>query len=84
MSLTNRILIALVAGLSVGVFISWNQGEWLLTGVTWVEPIGTLWVNGIRIAQATALRAGTFKPAATSACGQLRVVLGNVVQVVGH
>jgi proton glutamate symport protein len=49
MSLTNRILIALVAGLSVGVFISWNQGDWLLTGVTWVEPIGTLWVNGIRM-----------------------------------
>ena len=49
MSLTNRILIALVAGLSVGVFISWNQGDWLLTGVSWVEPIGTLWVNGIRM-----------------------------------
>jgi len=49
MSLTTRILIALVAGLSVGVFISWNQGDWLLTGVTWVEPIGTLWVNGIRM-----------------------------------
>ncbi len=49
MSLTTRILIALVAGLSVGVFISWNQAEFLLTGVAWVEPIGTLWVNGIRM-----------------------------------
>ena len=49
MSLTTRILVALVAGLSVGVFISWNQGEWLLTGVSWIEPIGTLWVNGIRM-----------------------------------
>lgn len=49
MSLTTRILVALVAGLAVGVFISWNQHELLLTGVTWVEPIGTLWVNGIRM-----------------------------------
>ena len=49
MSLTTRILVALVAGLSVGVFISWNQAEFLLAGVTWVEPIGTLWVNAIRM-----------------------------------
>ena len=49
MSLTKRILVALVAGLAVGVFISWNQNDFLLTGVAWVEPIGTLWVNAIRM-----------------------------------
>lgn len=49
MSLTTRILVALVAGLAVGVFISWNQNATLLAGVAWVEPIGTLWVNAIRM-----------------------------------
>lgn len=49
MSLTTRILIALVAGLVVGVFISWNQNATLLAGVSWIEPIGTLWVNAIRM-----------------------------------
>ncbi len=49
MPLTTRILIALVAGLVVGVFVSWNQNHALLTGVAWVEPIGTLWVNAIRM-----------------------------------
>jgi len=49
MSLTNRILIALVAGLAIGVFISWNQHAALLAGVSLIEPIGTLWVNAIRM-----------------------------------
>ena len=49
MSLTTRILVALVAGLTIGVFISWNQSDFLLAIVSWLEPIGTLWVNAIRM-----------------------------------
>lgn len=49
MSLTARILFALAAGLTAGVFISWNQNALLVAGVAWVEPIGALWVNAIRM-----------------------------------
>ncbi len=49
MSLTVRVLAALVAGLTGGVIVSWTQHPTLLTATAAVEPIGTLWVNAIRM-----------------------------------
>jgi len=49
MSLTSRILTALVAGLAIGVGVSLVETPWMLTTVAAVEPIGTLWVNAIRM-----------------------------------
>lgn len=49
MSLTARVLIALVAGLAIGVAVSWSQQPALLGAVSTVEPIGALWVNAIRM-----------------------------------
>lgn len=49
MTLTSRVLAALVAGLAVGVAVSWLQNPTLLTIVGAVEPIGALWVNAIRM-----------------------------------
>jgi Na+/H+-dicarboxylate symporter len=49
MSLTTRVLIALVAGLGGGVAISFSESVGLSTLVSFVEPIGALWVNAIRM-----------------------------------
>ena len=49
MSLTTRVLIALVAGLAIGVIVSWSQQPTMLAAVSAVEPIGALWVNAIRM-----------------------------------
>ena len=49
MSLTARVLTALVAGLAIGVAVSWSQQPALLSAVSAVEPIGALWVNAIRM-----------------------------------
>lgn len=49
MTLTLRVLIALVAGLAIGVAVSLLGTPWMLTSVDFVEPIGALWVNAIRM-----------------------------------
>lgn len=49
MSLTKRVLIALVAGLLIGIGVSASADSRLLSAVSFVQPIGTLWVNAIRM-----------------------------------
>jgi Na+/H+-dicarboxylate symporter len=49
MSLTIRVLVALVLGLAVGLVILAHPTPVLLKFVSLVEPIGTLWVNAIRM-----------------------------------
>jgi Na+/H+-dicarboxylate symporter len=49
MSLTTRVLIALVLGITVGLVIRAHPAPTLLAIVSFVEPIGTLWVNAIRM-----------------------------------
>ena len=49
MSLTARVLAALLAGLAAGVAIAWSKSPALLSVVSAVEPIGALWVNAIRM-----------------------------------
>jgi Na+/H+-dicarboxylate symporter len=49
MTLTSRVLTALIAGLAIGVVASWIQNPTLLSMVAAVEPIGALWVNAIRM-----------------------------------
>lgn len=49
MSLTARVLVALGAGLAAGVAVSWLQSPTLHAIVAAVEPVGTLWVNAIRM-----------------------------------
>lgn len=48
-SLTTKVLIGLVAGLAGGIAISAAGDPALLGMVAWVEPVGTLWVNAIRM-----------------------------------
>lgn len=49
MSLTTRVLVALVAGLAAGLAISVSASPVLHTAARWVEPLGTLWINAIRM-----------------------------------
>lgn len=44
-----RVLLALGGGLAAGILISLSEAPALLVLVRWVEPIGTLWVNAIRM-----------------------------------
>jgi proton glutamate symport protein len=49
MSLTARVLTGLVLGLAAGIAISLSPGETLAPIPSLVEPVGTLWVNAIRM-----------------------------------
>ena len=49
MSLTKRVVLALVAGLLVGAGIAAAKNPTLNSAVSFLEPLGTLWVNAIRM-----------------------------------
>ncbi|MEO5510638.1 MAG: dicarboxylate/amino acid:cation symporter [Longimicrobiales bacterium] len=49
LSLTARVLVGLAAGLALGMFISALDNRTLLDSVGWISPIGTLWVNALRM-----------------------------------
>ncbi|MBI4538408.1 MAG: dicarboxylate/amino acid:cation symporter [Gemmatimonadetes bacterium] len=49
MSLTTRVLTGLVAGLGLGAVVAAVRAPLLLTAVSLIEPLGTLWVNAIRM-----------------------------------
>lgn len=49
MSLTTRVLLALIAGVGVGLLLSGTDANVSRVAVSVVEPVGTLFVNGIRM-----------------------------------
>lgn len=49
MSQATRILVALIAGLSLGIGITGVGPEWARIGGTIAEPIGTAWLNGLQM-----------------------------------
>jgi Na+/H+-dicarboxylate symporter len=49
MSLTTRVLIALVVGIGGGVLIAGSGSPRLAQLATSIEPLGTLWINAIRM-----------------------------------
>ena len=49
MSLTARVLIALIVGFGLGIAISASQSETMLGIARAIEPVGTLWINAIRM-----------------------------------
>ncbi|MGH7471267.1 MAG: cation:dicarboxylate symporter family transporter, partial [Longimicrobiales bacterium] len=46
---TLRALLALVAGLLVGIMLDATDSSVLRTLARWLEPLGTLWINAIRM-----------------------------------
>ena len=59
MSLTTRVLIALVAGIAGGVAIASSGSPRLVQASLAIEPLGTLWINAIRM---TVIPAGRRQP----------------------
>src|SRR4051812_28429960 len=49
MSLTTRVLIALVAGVGIGVAVASTGSPRLASAALAIEPLGTLWINAIRM-----------------------------------
>jgi proton glutamate symport protein len=49
MSLTSRVLIALLAGLGLGLLVSASADPTLIGITRWIEPAGTLFINAIRM-----------------------------------
>ena len=49
MSKTLQVLLALILGLAIGIIASISKSETLLSFISIGEPIGQLWVNGIRM-----------------------------------
>lgn len=49
MSLTTRVLLGLFLGLVLGILIAPADTGFAATAVSWIEPIGGLWVNAIRM-----------------------------------
>ena len=49
MSLTIKVLIGLIGGLLAGFGIGASGMAWLETAAQWIEPLGRLWVNAIRM-----------------------------------
>ncbi|MBT8405347.1 MAG: cation:dicarboxylase symporter family transporter, partial [Gemmatimonadetes bacterium] len=49
MSLATRVLIGLVAGLALGLILAPADAGAAATIVAWIEPVGALWVNAIRM-----------------------------------
>jgi proton glutamate symport protein len=48
-SLTSRVLVALIAGITIGLLLSTSQSPYAVTAVSIVEPVGTLFINAIRM-----------------------------------
>ncbi len=48
-SLASRVLAGLGLGLALGIWLSGVEAPWSGTVVAWVEPVGALWVNAIRM-----------------------------------
>src|SRR5260370_37167250 len=44
-----RVLWALIAGLSVGIVVGASGSHWALTALRVIAPLGTLWINAIRL-----------------------------------
>lgn len=49
MSLTTRVLLGLVLGLVLGIVLAPAETGFAATLVAWIEPVGGLWVNAIRM-----------------------------------
>ena len=49
MSLTTKVLIALVVGMAAGIGIATTDIAWLRASVRWIEPLGTVFINAIRM-----------------------------------
>jgi proton glutamate symport protein len=45
----SRVLLALLAGLGVGIAVGWTHNAWALSALHAIAPLGTLWINAVRM-----------------------------------
>ena len=76
MSLTTRVLIALVAGIGVGLLVSTTDPAFARGVVAVVEPVGTLFVNAIRMTVIPLVMASLIVGIATSSSGAVVAKIG--------
>ena len=76
MSLTTRVLIALVAGIGVGLLLSSTDPVLAREVVAVVEPVGTLFVNAIRMTVIPLVMASLIVGIATSSSGAVVAKIG--------
>ena len=76
MSLTTRVLIALVAGIGVGLLVSTTDPSFARGVVAVVEPIGMLFVNAIRMTVIPLVMASLIVGIATSSNGAVVAKIG--------
>ena len=65
-SLTSRVLIGLAAGLAVGIALAASGNDTLLGAADWIAPIGTLWVNALRMTIVPLVASGLIMGAASA------------------
>jgi len=75
-SLTTRVLIALVAGIGVGLLVSTTDPAFARGVVAVVEPVGTLFVNAIRMTVIPLVMASLIVGIATSSSGAVVAKIG--------
>lgn len=76
MSLSTRVLLALAAGIAVGLFLSTTDASVARAVVAAVEPVGTLFVNGIRMTVIPLVVASLVVGIATSSSGAVVARVG--------
>jgi len=74
MSLTKRVLVALALGFLAGLLVLTHPSPVLLKLVSWVEPIGTIWVNAIRMTVVPLV--GSLIITGVASCSTMKVVRG--------
>lgn len=78
-SLAARVLMGLVLGLAAGVGLASTSAGWAGTVVAWVEPVGALWVNAIRMTVIPLIVSLLLGGIASSGAGTLARVGGRAV-----
>jgi proton glutamate symport protein len=66
MTLTTRVLLGLGAGLAAGALVAAANVPALSAAVGWIEPIGTIWINGLRMTIVPLVVAGLVVGAASA------------------
>jgi Na+/H+-dicarboxylate symporter len=78
-SLAARVLAGLVLGLAAGIWLGALDAGWADTVVAWVEPVGALWVNAIRMTVIPLIVSLLLGGIASSGAGTLARVGGRAV-----
>jgi proton glutamate symport protein len=66
LTLTTKVLLGLAAGLIAGALVTASQVPALQVAVGWIEPLGTIWINALRMTIVPLVVAGLIVGAASA------------------